>query len=108
MTLTLDFHKTNDPSISIQPYFTYRSEVFTLFNANNIDAMLSAAYNTLLQAISKYRSNGSRWVVDHFIDVSLGNYECLKTFWWCIIDSNNFNNNNIFYDNHYVFITCIL
>ena len=71
--------------------------------------MLSAAYNTLLQAISKYRSNGSRWVVDHFIDVSIGNYECLKTFWWSIIESNNFNNNNnIFYGSHYVFITCIL
>ena len=51
---------------------TFRTEVFTSFNTDNIDAMYSAAYNTLLQKISNYQSNGSGWVVDHFIDISLG------------------------------------
>ena len=85
ITLTLDFHKVNDPSILTESHVTFRTEVFTSFNADNIDTMFSATHNTLLQKISNYQSNGSGWVVDHFIDVSLGNYLHLRIFWWLII-----------------------
>ena len=51
-----------------EPQVTFRMEVFTSFH---IDVMYPAA-NMLLQQISTYQSNGSGWVVDHFIDVSLG------------------------------------
>lgn len=72
ITLILDFHKANNPTILAEPHITFRTEVFTLFNTDNIYAMYSAAYSMFLQKISNYQSNGSRWVVDHFIDVSLG------------------------------------
>ena len=70
ITLALDFHKANNSTILTEPHVTFRTKVFTSFNTDHIDAMNSVAYNTLLQKISNYQSNGSGWVVDHFIDVS--------------------------------------
>lgn len=60
ITLTLDFHKANDPTILTKPHVTFRTEDFTPFNTDNIYAMYSVAYNTLLRKISTYQSNGSR------------------------------------------------
>ena len=92
ITLALHFRKANETTILTEPHVTFRTEAFTSFNADNMDKMFSAAYNTLLQKISNYQSNGSGWVIDHFIDVSLVNFARLIKFWGCIMNSNNFNN----------------
>ena len=49
IALNLYFHKAKDPTILTEPHVTFRAEVFTSFNTDNIDVMYSAAYNTLLQ-----------------------------------------------------------
>ena len=46
---------------------------FTSVNAENTDAMFTAAGNELVQQIDDYQHNGSGWVTDQFIDVDLDN-----------------------------------
>ena len=67
VTFAVDFQKANDPSILAEPH-VHRTEVLKSYN-DSIGKMFSAAYNTLLQNISNYQSNGSELVVDHFIDL---------------------------------------
>ena len=52
ITLTLDFHKANETSISTEPHVTFRTEVFTSLNADNIDKMFSAAFKILVTSLT--------------------------------------------------------
>ena len=72
--MKLNFHKANDPAVITEPSVVFRTEVFTSLNVEDIDAMFHAVYNELTQKIRNYQANGSRWVVDQFIDVELGEY----------------------------------
>lgn len=54
------------------PYVTFKSDVFTSVNMDNINHIFRTIPNQLFQQLDDYESNGSGWVVDHFLDVDLG------------------------------------
>ena len=43
-----------DPTLLTEPHVMFRTDLFTSFNADNIDAMYSTVNNTLLQKTSNY------------------------------------------------------
>lgn len=54
------------------PYVTFKSDVFTSVNMDNINHIFRTIPNQLFQQLDDYESNRSGWVVDHFLDVDLG------------------------------------
>ena len=80
ISLNLNFRKAADHEKRRDPYVTFNSDMFTSMNMDNINHMFRTVPNKIFQQIENYESNGSGWVVDHFLDVDLGivNYNPLQ------------------------------
>ena len=72
VSTNINFHKATDETIITDPSIVFRTEVFRSLNTNDLDDMIDASYEQLVDAIESYVENGSGWIFDHIVNIDLG------------------------------------
>ena len=73
-TLCMVYHQSKDPSIVTEPPVSFRSEVFTALNMENVDLHCKIAMEQFQKQVDEFQKNGSGWVLDHFINLDIGKH----------------------------------
>ena len=77
-TLKVVFHQSKDPSIITDVPVNFRTEVFPALNLEKLDLHNTIAMKQFQQRIDEFQRNGSGWVLNHFINVDIGNNNNLR------------------------------
>ena len=73
-TVRMVFHQSKDTSILTDPPVSFRSEVFTALDVEKLDLHIKVAMQQFQHQIEEFQRNGSGWVIDHFINIDIGEF----------------------------------